>query len=340
MPPKINVTAPLAPSISSSSTASSALADLDAALRSLEISTNPTKRTPCNCGATRHALLTSAPNCLNCGKIICVKEGLGPCTFCQQPLLSSVEVQAMIRTLKDERGQARMDANNAGQRRADVSRSPRPFAAPKPDSTIAPSKASDDSALEAAERHRNKLLSYQATSAQRTHIIDEAADFETPSAGQSMWATPQERALQLKRQQKLLREQEWSARPEYEKRRAVVSIDLKGGKVVKRMAEVERPSFEEEEEDEQIVEDAETYHPETGSSRGGFGHNPLLGTLIRPTYSTDKGKALETESAPPRIRQKPWRRVQDDNDDNEAVILDGGIYGGPDAGHGILTPAA
>ena len=39
---------------------------------------------------------------------------------------------------------------------------------------------------------------------------------------------------------KVLREVEWNARPEYEKRRMVASIDVVSGKIVKRMAEVER----------------------------------------------------------------------------------------------------
>ena len=73
--------------------ASTALSDLDYAIRELEIQTNPTlaptaeqnARRKCSCMATRHELLQAAPNCLNCGKIICVKEGLGPCTFCGKP---------------------------------------------------------------------------------------------------------------------------------------------------------------------------------------------------------------------------------------------------------------
>ncbi len=231
----------------------------------------------------------------------------------------------MIRTLREERGQAKIEANNAAHRRPEVSRSPRPFAAPKPGGPSTSKSGADEGALDAAERHRNKLLSYQASSAQRTHIIDEAADFETPSAGQSMWASPQERALQLKKQQKLLREQEWNAKPEYEKRRTVVSIDLKGGKVVKRMAEVERPSFEDE---DSTTDDVGVLHDEHQSSGGGFGRNPLLGGLIRPTYPGSKGKVAEQNGEAPRQRVKPWRRVQDDDDDNEAVILDGGIYGG------------
>ncbi|KAI9828316.1 MAG: hypothetical protein M1832_002744 [Thelocarpon impressellum] len=308
MPPKANVTPALVPS--------TAVSDLDAAIRSLELSTNPSLRpaSSCDCNATRHPLLTAAPNCLSCGKIICVKHGLGACSFCHAPLLSPQDLQSMIRALKDERGREKMEADKASHRRPDVSKTPRPFTA-----------ASKPGSLSAAEQHRNKLLSYQASSAQRTQIIDEAADFETPSSGQSMWSSPHERALQLKRQQKALREQQWAAKPEYEKRRAVVSIDLVGGKVVKRMGKVERPVSDDED-----VPGPSTVPPREREGGGAFSNNPLLGALIRPVYTA---QPQDTSSAPPRGRQekaKLWRRVQDDADDNEALILDGGIYGQPE----------
>ncbi|KAJ9635518.1 hypothetical protein H2199_008521 [Coniosporium tulheliwenetii] len=234
--------------------------------------------------ATRHPLLAAAPNCLSCGKIICVKEGLGPCTFCERPLLSQSEIQGMVRILKEERGREKMDANNQAQRRAEVPGTP----------------TSDSERLSAALAHRDKLLDYQAQNARRTRIHDEAADFETPSSGQSMWASPAERALQLKRQQKVLREQEWSARPEWEKRKVVASIDLVGGKVVKRMERAERPRTPESEGDDEGGDAG----PVEGEGRGG-----------------GKGKEIERE------RRTAWRRVQDDKDDNEQWILDGGLMG-------------
>ena len=217
----------------------------------------------------------------------------------------------MIRVLREERGREKVLANNASHRRADVSKAARPFAA-----------ASES--LSTAEQHRNKLLSYQATSAKRTQIIDEAADFETPSVGQSMWASPQQRALQLKQQQKILREQEWNARPEYEKRRAVVSIDLVGGKVVKKMGVVERPAPRDEPEPEPGRESEEA-DQDTGLERGSLGRNPLLGSLIRPVYPVKQENAGHGDVSG--TRHQMWRRVQDDNDDNEGVILDGGVYG-------------
>ncbi|KAJ4994479.1 C2HC5 finger protein [Stagonosporopsis vannaccii] len=307
--------------------ASTALNDLESAIRTLEIQTNPslsaqdsTKR-KCNCMATRHPLLDAAPNCLNCGKIICVKEGIGPCTFCNTPLLSAEETQSMIRILREERGKEKMAANNAGQKRAEVAHAPRPFSTPK--TTVPVSDAdSENEKLAKAKQHRDKLLAFQAQNARRTQVHDEAADFETTTAGLSMWASPQERAMQLKRQQKALREQEWNAQPEYEKRKVVASIDLVGGRIVKRMAAAERPKTPESEDEPTEP----TQHYETGAiskGSGAFSRNPLLGALIRPTIAIEnKGKDKQVE------KKQTWRRVQDDNDDNEQWILDGGVYGG------------
>jgi len=330
---------------------SSTINDLDSAIRALEIQTNPSlsstsdkdnAKRRCNCNATRHPLLAAAPNCLNCGKVICVKEGIGPCTFCHRPLLSADDIQGMVRALREERGREKMEANNASQKRPEVSKTPRPFASSTPATSDSEREKERDTdrTLAAAKLHRDKLLVYQAQNARRTRIIDEAADFETPTSGQSMWSSPQERAMQLKRQQKVLREQEWNARPEWEKRRVVVSVDLVGGKVVRRMADVERPDGGEEEGEEEIEEKEEA----TGQgSRGTFSRNPLMGGLIRPVWKksdeekgkgTNRGEALsaadggEEGAGSERRERNTWRRVQDENDDNEEWILDGGVYGG------------
>ena len=109
----------------------------------------------------------------------------------------------------------------------------------------------------------------------------------------------------------------------------MVSLDVSKngkGRVVRKMGQIERP---EEKEDETSEPGA---HEETnkGSGGGAFSNNPLMGKLIRPVWkgkekkgSTENGGEARTDR-----QMKTWRRVQDDNDDNEAVILDGGIYGG------------
>ena len=328
--------------------ASSTLSDLDSAIRSLEIQTNPTlsssansaaenEKRKCNCMATRHPLLDVVPNCTNCGKIICVKQGLGPCTFCGNPLLSVDEIARVLRVLKDERGEERMKVNNAAHKKADVALGKtraftgRDFLAQASSSRSSPLSSapatpvgSDDEAGEKAKQHRDKLLGYQAQNARRTQIHDEAADYDVPTSGTSMWASPAERAQQLKRQQKVLREMEWNARPDYEKRRVVASIDLKGGKVVRKMAEVERPDFSSADEAAGPEDDYMAPVPDTGTGGGGtFSNNPLAKGLIKPKAREEKGKGAVRET------KSMWRRVQMDNDeDNEAWILDGGIYGG------------
>lgn len=220
-----------------------------------------------------------------------------------------------------------MNLNNASHRRPDLASTPRPFTNPS-SGTASPSSAPVDKTLDLAKQHRDKLLAYQAENARRTHIIDEASDFETPTSGLSMWSSPMERAAQLKRQQKVLREQEWNAKPDYEKRRVVVSVDLVGGKVVRRMGEVERPkSAGEDEVGDEVV--ADVGEAQAGDGGGAFSRNPLLGSLIRPVWE-GKGKDTATEegSKENQPRKSAWRRVQDDYDDNEEWILDGGVYGG------------
>ncbi|KAL1910039.1 hypothetical protein Sste5344_004228 [Sporothrix stenoceras] len=430
--------------------AATALSDFDAAIRSLEVSTNPTLANNggkdgedsvaarrCNCVATRHPLQTAAPNCQSCGKVICIKEGLGPCTSCGSPLLSPAEVQAMIKELRAERGREKMAADREAHRRIDVSYGGKNRMggamthaqhASGPHMVAGHTKwgGDDDGFVSLAEAakatetqvqtaeakaraHRDKLLAFQAQNAQRTTVRDEAADFDVGDAmvsggdgdtptSRNLWATPEERARELRRQQKLLWEMEWNARPEYEKRQQVLSIDVTGRKVFRKTVVVDRPPTPKSDEDEDnlndeyghggkgaaILTDADG-NKDTGASRtaggGAFSKNPLLGHLIKPVYDAEsrakaaekekaekekekqkgkgkdkdkikekeggkgKGKAdgvkdeaassskIASESSPlPGRRDNPnaasrWRRVQDDLDNNEAVILDGGIYG-------------
>ena len=244
-----------------------------------------------------------------------------------------------------------MLTNNAGQRRADVAATPRAFTNHAPVGLKADGGAQPSKTLDLAKQHRDRLLAYQAENARRTQIHDEAADYETPTSGLSQWSSPMERAAQLKRQQKVLREQEWNAKPEYEKRRMVVSVDLVGGKVVKKMGNIERPGHVEE----TVVEDADVgvvgggVAGGLGGDGGKFSKNPLMGDLIRPVWKSKnieegqgkgKEKSLDSEYAGDaesaggnkenEPRRSAWRRVQDDDDDNEAMILDGGVYGGPE----------
>ncbi|EXJ66203.1 uncharacterized protein A1O5_10819 [Cladophialophora psammophila CBS 110553] len=315
-------------------TTTSSVADLTAAIAALELSTNPTlstQRRKCPCNASIHPLFTTAPNCLNCGKIICALEGLQPCSFCDSPILTKDQVNGMIKALKEERGIERMAVHNVGQSLS--GRGTPIFGGSTPES------GSGDEASSAAARaraHRDKLLAFQRENAQRTRVYDEAADYDANlTPGTTQWMTPVQRAAALKKQQKYLRELEEANRPEWEKQRTVMSMSIKNGKLVKTYEREKAPSLMPEKEnlagsdnEEGEVGDQHVTLSEIGR-KGAFSNNPLLasGKLIRPVWkapegsSEDKGKGRETE------RKSVWRRVQDDNEDNEQWILDGGLHG-------------
>ncbi|KAJ5608746.1 hypothetical protein N7528_009313 [Penicillium herquei] len=290
------------------------ISDLTAAIAALEVSTNPTigaERRKCNCAALLHPLFDPAPNCLNCGKIICSLEGLQPCSFCGTPLLSAEEVQGMIRELRAERGQEKMRAHNEGVHHDG---GPRP---------VSVSGSASSSKLDAARAHRDRLLGFQAQNAQRTRVVDEAADFETPNVASTLWMSPAQRALALKKQQRIQREMEEKARPEWEKKKTVMSLDITGGKVRRVYTSAAVESSPEPTEPDTSEEGAIP-----GSSSGhAFSNNPLLaaGGLMRPVWRAPDGST--PEKVDKTEKKQTWRRVQDDKDDNEQWILDGGLHG-------------
>ncbi|EGC49071.1 C2HC5 zinc finger domain-containing protein [Histoplasma capsulatum var. duboisii H88] len=354
---------------STTTSTTSDIADLTAAIAQLEQTTNPSLSTTtstsnnprqkrkCSCQATLHPLFTPAPNCLNCGKIICALEGLQPCSFCQHPPLSPRQVQEMIRELRAERGNEKMRAHNlaAGskgdryqhhqqqhqqqqqqQRHGEISsNNSGPGTGTGTDTN---DNTSHD--LAAAQAHRDKLLRFQAQNARRTRVVDEVAEFETPDvhAASTLWMSAGQRALALKRQQRVLREMEEKER-ERERGSVVVSLSFEGGRkgVLRRVERgvVEEGEQEEEREEEQ-VEEVEEVEVENGEQKGGFGRNPLLagGGLVRPVWKP-KGQVADWngegggggKEREPRQKKQTWRRVQDDDGDNERWILDGGLYG-------------
>lgn len=129
----------------------------------------------------------------------------------------------MLTELKQERGIARQSRGNAGQKRADVATN----------MGAAGRGAATAGVLDKAMKHRDTLLNYQAENAQRTTVRDEAADYDTTLASSggagAGWMTPAQRAKEVARQQKVLREREWEAKPEYEKRNMVLNIEVGKG---------------------------------------------------------------------------------------------------------------
>lgn len=83
------------------------LEEIDDAVKLLDI-TNKRKNTKeyaCSCQGRVHPLFELAPNCLSCGKLICIKEGLhmNDCSFCGNELIPMRERIALIEELHKEK---------------------------------------------------------------------------------------------------------------------------------------------------------------------------------------------------------------------------------------------
>ena len=232
----------------------------------------------------------------------------------------------MITALKEERGIEKMVVHNVGQSQS--GKGTPVFGGSTPEAL---SGDESTSAAARARAHRDKLLAFQRENAQRTKVHDEAADYDVSLApGTTQWMTPVQRAAALKKQQQYIREMEDANRPEWEKKKTVMSMSIKNGKLVKTFERQKAPAVAEKPDTSEVTDDGEDEATDQHLSIGGggaFSNNPLLATgkLVRPVWKApegaDTGKSREVE------RKSVWRRVQDDNEDNEQWILDGGLHG-------------
>ncbi|KAH3662491.1 hypothetical protein OGAPHI_005743 [Ogataea philodendri] len=237
----------------------------------------------CNCNATRHPLFEMFPNCLNCGKIICVKEGLQPCSFCGKDLLTTEErrqIAAVLLKEKDEingvkrpvvvekvkpkKNKITISVSSAGQnnfkvqdqlfkrieKRKELERETLEKNRKEKEELEQAVKKIEymeatkdkDAELLKAEQRLDTLLNFQASGSQRTKIIDQASDFEVPANNLSPWATPVERALQLKKQQQEMKRLEQEEKKRTGRGQKMIDMSIKDGKVVMNEVDVELES--------------------------------------------------------------------------------------------------
>jgi len=260
------------------------LQDIESALYDLELIDNnqPDSRRVCNCMARKHPLFEIAPNCLSCGKIICTKEGLQPCSFCGTDLMPVGEKDAIIQVLRNEKKellnreqQVETPAQSKPKKKIVVKMNPgekfweaqdrafklaekemkkrdQPTEATTPEVVFEPEiNSQQDPDLANARERLETLLNFQETGAERTRIIDNASDFEMPT--QSIWLSPEERALNLKRKQRLAREEK-KEKDRQKRGEKQVEMVIKNGKVV--MVEKYAPVKEEAAQDElELIDD-------------------------------------------------------------------------------------
>ncbi|KAF8986844.1 hypothetical protein BGZ52_007362 [Haplosporangium bisporale] len=289
---------------------------LEKAIREIDLATESAnaakERKPCYCLATKHKLNVFAPNCLNCGKIICALEGPGPCTYCGKPVVSVDQQQAMVLELKREKALLAKQQNQAtAKRRAKVTAVSTAGYANKlgggMSSVTGPAGGwveldsnqvaglTEEEELEEAKKaslayaHKEKLLEYDRTSARRSHVIDQATDFVLPGDRPNLWLTEEERQAEaIKAQQN--HEKATTAASGYQ-RAKVMTIDVKNRRVV---VEATSSFVEEEEVDDSVpepvskVDQAKSTSISGGNRHGGrggaFAQNPLLRLGETPTF--------------------------------------------------------
>ncbi|KAG7697314.1 hypothetical protein KL930_002553 [Ogataea haglerorum] len=331
------------------------LKELDDAL--IELETQRGGRV-CNCNATRHPLFEMFPNCLNCGKIICVKEGLQPCSFCGKDLLSSDERRQIAQVLQKEKDELNgvkpvvkerekpkknskitISVSSAGQNnfkvqdqlfkrierkkeqeRENLARSKREqeelAEAVKKIEYLEATKGKDAELLQ-AEQRLDKLLEFQANGAQRTRIIDQASDFEVPANSLSPWASPVERALQLKKQQRELKRLEEEEKLRSGRGRRVLDMSIRDGKVI--MREVATPETGSDGEIEELEQEMSRQNAEQleKNAQTVWDYEKESAKWTKPKYM---GK-IDGDEAPEEVRGG----VVQQDDDAEEILLGLGI---------------
>ncbi|XP_058803525.1 activating signal cointegrator 1 [Phymastichus coffea] len=129
-------------------------------------------RNLCDCEATKHPLIN---NCINCGRIVCLSEGPGPCFFCGH----SVNYYNTTAPLSN------LNKNSDKMQKF-------PY-----DEIVIPEEESETLKL------RNKLLEFDKNCASRTSVIDDECDYYQAN---NLWLTKQQREQWKKLEQNIQQE--------------------------------------------------------------------------------------------------------------------------------------
>ncbi|XP_014215144.1 activating signal cointegrator 1 [Copidosoma floridanum] len=116
-------------------------------------------RTVCDCEATKHSLVN---NCLNCGRIVCLSEGPGPCFFCGAEV--SYEKNALLPPKFTKESDNKQKQFSKDKKTPDL-----------------PSESL---------KLRDRLLEFDKNCASRTSVIDDESDYYQAN---STWLSKSER---------------------------------------------------------------------------------------------------------------------------------------------------
>ncbi|KAL6940217.1 hypothetical protein ACO0QE_004113 [Hanseniaspora vineae] len=242
------------------------LNEVESYLKTFELNSDTPDSKACNCQGARHGLFELVPNCLNCGKIICMKEGKNSnnCSFCKNELLPMKERLKIIELLEKEKKllnqKNNLQSNNAAkpatgnkkqvfklqnnkggnfwesqekffnQVEKEKAREKKREQVLKDQEELEEQRKREeeeqDESLKEARKRLNTLLHYQDTSAERTKIIDNASDYSIAGDVNGIWGSGQERALMVKRQQRNLKKLEKLQKERAGRDKVVVDISI------------------------------------------------------------------------------------------------------------------
>ncbi|CCH45535.1 hypothetical protein BN7_5117 [Wickerhamomyces ciferrii] len=342
------------------------LNDLDEILKQLEVedsnNIDPSAKVVCNCMATRHPLFEAAPNCLNCGKIICVKEGYRPCSFCGHEIISLEEKLQIIQVLRGEKLQLESpsrtpepQSSNEKQKKKKITLSSgagvnlwnqqdalfkKLEAEDLKKAALAKKQAEESKKLKEqdeelsyysnqkgidpdllkAQKNLENLLNFQANSAERTKIIDQASDFEIPTGSNlNIWSSSVEKALQLKKQQKQMRKMEKKQKELDGRGKKVMEMVIgKDGKVImkERKIDHEPEDSEDELDNEEIAKlekDIQSKKNQSSeeASKNIYDYEKEIAKWEKPKYQgTESSNETVETKATESLEKAKWDRIQ------------------------------
>ena len=125
----------------------------------------------CGCAGQKHKLIS---NCLECGKIVCDQEGSGPCLFCGSLVCTGEEQEVLARNSKaSQKLYEKLMKKTPEERQAE---------------------------LDKAKALKDKLIEFDRTSARRTKVIDDQADY---FSADSKWLSKKQRSVAKKKEEDL-----------------------------------------------------------------------------------------------------------------------------------------
>eukprot|EP00043_Microstomoeca_roanoka_P014564 m.144588 g.144588 ORF g.144588 m.144588 type:complete len:614 (-) comp16045_c2_seq1:107-1948(-) len=254
----------------------------------------------CECLATKHSLVN---NCLQCGRIVCEQEGMGPCMVCGALVVTPEKQKLLTRNTKAAQkflDQIMQDCKVDSSIDREVFRQSALFCG---------SEQVTDSLARALAR-KDMLLDFDRNSAKRTRVIDDEADYF--STDSNKWLSRKQRD-ELQQKEEELRQQRHDAR-----RNRMLTIDFAGRRIVDtgpQVVDVYALAREQQEHEDNRQADTAAFNSQA------LAENPMLsGGMERPIFVSEKSKpkkkpseaaANGTEAQDNVSKQKHATRLQD-----------------------------